>query len=76
MSMRRLTRVTNAFSKKLENLNYVLALHLAYYLMLRKSVLSWNDIKKVAKRGTSGTINIPIPHWRCEKIKILLLFQS
>lgn len=35
MSMRRLTRLTNAFSKKFENLNYALALHFAYYNFCR-----------------------------------------
>ena len=31
MSMRRFTRLTNAFSKKLENLGYAVALHFMYY---------------------------------------------
>jgi hypothetical protein len=31
MSMRRLTRLTNGFSKKWDNLNYALALYFAYY---------------------------------------------
>lgn len=35
MSMRRLTRLTNAFSKKFDNLNYALALHFAYYNFCR-----------------------------------------
>ena len=35
MSMRRLTRLTNAFSKKWENLNKALALHFAYYNFCR-----------------------------------------
>jgi hypothetical protein len=35
MSMRRLTRLTNAFSKKWENLNAALALHFAYYNFCR-----------------------------------------
>jgi transposase-like protein/IS1 family transposase len=35
MSMRRLTRLTNGFSKKFENLNYALALHFAYYNFCR-----------------------------------------
>jgi len=35
MSMRRLTRLTNAFSKKFENLNYALALFFAYYNFCR-----------------------------------------
>ena len=35
MSMRRLTRLTNAFSKKLENLKAAVALHFAYYNFVR-----------------------------------------
>jgi transposase-like protein/IS1 family transposase len=35
MPMRRLTRLTNAFSKKWENLNAALALHFAYYNFCR-----------------------------------------
>jgi hypothetical protein len=35
MHMRRLTRLTNGFSKKLENLRAVYALHFAYYNFCR-----------------------------------------
>ena len=35
MSMRRLTRLTNAFSKKVENLGYAVALHFMYYNFCR-----------------------------------------
>jgi hypothetical protein len=35
MSMRRFTRLTNAFSKKLENLKAAVALHFAYYNYVR-----------------------------------------
>lgn len=35
MSMRRFTRLTNAFSKKFENLNYMLAIFFAYYNFCR-----------------------------------------
>lgn len=35
MAMRRLTRLTNAFSKKLENLIAAAALHFAYYKFCR-----------------------------------------
>ena len=35
MSMRRLTRLTNAFSKKLDNLKAAVALHFAYYNFVR-----------------------------------------
>jgi hypothetical protein len=35
MSMRRFTRLTNAFSKKVENLQAAVALHFAYYNFVR-----------------------------------------
>jgi hypothetical protein len=35
MQMRRLTRLTNAFSKKLENLKAAVALHFAHYNYVR-----------------------------------------
>ena len=35
MNMRRFTRLTNAFSKKVENLGYALALHFMYYNFCR-----------------------------------------
>lgn len=35
MQMRRLTRLTNGFSKKLENLKAATALHLAHYNFVR-----------------------------------------
>lgn len=35
MSMRRFTRLTNAFSKKWDNLNYMLAIYFAYYNFCR-----------------------------------------
>jgi len=60
MMMRRLTRLTNAFSKKRENLRAALALHFAYYNFCRihqtlrctpamaagvaKAVWKWEDL--------------------------------
>ena len=35
MSMRRMTRLTNGFSKKWDNLNYSIALHFAHYNFCR-----------------------------------------
>ena len=36
MSMRRFTRLTNAFSRKVENLKAAVALHFAYYNLVRR----------------------------------------
>lgn len=36
MSMRRFTRLTNAFSKKVENLEHAVSLHFMYYNFCRK----------------------------------------
>lgn len=36
MSMRRFTRLTNAFSKKVQNLGYAVALHFMYYNFIRR----------------------------------------
>ena len=38
MSMRRFTRLTNAFSKKIENLEYAVALHFMYYNFARPHI--------------------------------------
>lgn len=60
MCMRRLTRLTNAFSKKLENLKHAVAIHFFYYNFIRihqtlritpameakmtKRLWNWNDL--------------------------------
>ena len=36
MSMRRFTRLTNAFSKKVQNLGHAVALHFMYYNFCRR----------------------------------------
>jgi len=36
MSMRRMTRLTNSFSKKLENFGHAVALHFMYYNFARQ----------------------------------------
>src|SRR5262249_28314740 len=41
MSMRRLTRLTNAFSKKFENLQAAVALHFAHYNLVRLHTSHW-----------------------------------
>jgi len=41
MSMRRFTRLTNAFSKKVENLEHAVALHFMYYITLLGRIRRW-----------------------------------
>jgi hypothetical protein len=38
MHVRRLTRLTNAFSKKLENFKAAMALHFAYYNFVKRHI--------------------------------------
>jgi transposase-like protein/IS1 family transposase len=54
MSMRRLTRLTNGFSKKFENLNYALALHFAYYNFCRGHK-SLNGVTPAMEAGLTKT---------------------
>lgn len=67
MSMRRFTRLTNAFSKKLENLEHALALHFMHYNFARvhktlgmtrhggrvgrPSLVNWGDCRPTVKLG-------------------------
>ncbi len=46
MSMRRFTRLTNAFSKKIENLEYAVALHFMYYNFARQHKTLTNPYPK------------------------------
>ncbi len=64
--MRRLTRLTNAFSKKLENLKYAVAIHFFYYNFMRihqtlrvipamearvtRHLWSWEDLLDIDKQ--------------------------
>ena len=41
MSVRRFTRLTNGFSKKVENLSYAVALHFTYYNFCRIHQTLW-----------------------------------
>jgi transposase-like protein/IS1 family transposase len=55
MSIRRFTRLTNAFSKKFENLNYALALFFAYYNFCR-SHKSLDNVTPAMAAGLSKSI--------------------
>jgi transposase-like protein/IS1 family transposase len=55
MSMRRFTRLTNGFSKKWENLNYMLAIYFAYYNFCR-SHKTLNDATPAMAANITKTI--------------------
>jgi transposase-like protein/IS1 family transposase len=55
MSMRRFTRLTNAFSKKWENLNFMLAIYFAYYNFCR-SHKTLNDATPAMAANLTKTI--------------------
>jgi hypothetical protein len=48
MAMRRFTRLTNGFSKKLDNLKAAVALHFAYYKLGARS----SDLARHARDGS------------------------
>ena len=54
MHCRRLTRLTNAFSKKLENFKAAVALHYAYYNFVKT-----NAAIRCVPAVEAGVINIP-----------------
>ena len=55
MSMRRFTRLTNGFSKKWDNLNYMLAIYFAYYNFCR-SHKTLHDATPAMAANLTGTI--------------------
>ncbi len=55
MSMRRFTRLTNGFSKKWDNLNYMLAIYFAYYNFCR-SHKTLNDATPAMAANLTNTI--------------------
>jgi len=64
MSMRRFTRLTNAFSKKLENLEYAIALHFMYYNFARPHKTLTNPYPKTPAMVAGLTDHI----WTVEEI--------
>ena len=54
MSMRRFTRLTNAFSKKVENLQAAVALHFAHYNFVR--IYSKHRITPAMAAGVSDRL--------------------
>jgi hypothetical protein len=64
MSMRRFTRLTNAFSKKIENLEYAVALHFMYYNFSRPHKTLANPYPKTPAMAAGLTNHI----WNIEEI--------
>jgi IS1 family transposase len=68
MSMRRFTRLTNAFSKKIENLQYAVALHFMYYNFARPHKTLTNPYPKTPAMAAKLTDHI----WAIEEIVRLI----
>jgi IS1 family transposase len=64
MSMRRFTRLTNAFSKKIENLEYAIALHFMYYNFVRPHQTLANPYNRTPAMAAGITNHI----WTIEEI--------
>lgn len=64
MSMRRFTRLTNAFSKKIENLEYAIALHFMYYNFARAHKTLTNPYPKTPAMAAGLANHI----WRVDEI--------
>ena len=68
MSMRRFTRLTNAFSKKIENLEYAVALHFMYYNFARPH----KSISKPYPKSPAMAAGIENHIWTIEEIVKLI----
>ena len=66
MSMRRFTRLTNAFSKKVENLAAAVSLHFMYYNFGRPHQSLGRNVTPAMAAGVSDHV------WTCEEIAALL----
>jgi hypothetical protein len=62
--MRRFTRLTNAFSKKIENLEYAVALHFMYYNFARVHKTLTNPYPKTPAMAAGLASHI----WNVEEI--------
>jgi len=69
MNMRRFTRLTNAFSKKIENLEYAVALHFMYYNFARPHKTLTNPYPKTPAMAAGLTNHI----WTIEDIVNLVI---
>jgi IS1 family transposase len=74
MGMRRFTRLTNAFSKKVENLTHAVSLHLMYYNFCRthQSLTIKNDDGTTTKRTPAMAAGIATYPWSLTQLAGLL----
>ena len=68
MNMRRFTRLSNGFSKKVDNLKYAVALHFMYYNFARAHKTL--GVKPALAAGISDHV------WTLEEIATLQKFQN
>ena len=68
MSMRRFTRLTNAFSKKIENLEYAVALHFMNYNFARPHISLANPCHRTSAMAAGISNHV----WTIEEIVSLL----
>jgi IS1 family transposase len=69
MSMRRFTRLTNAFSKKIENLEYAVALHFMYYNFARPHISLANPCHRTPAMAAGISNHV----WTVEEIVKLVM---
>jgi IS1 family transposase len=69
MSMRRFTRLTNAFSKKIENLEYAVALHFMYYNFARPHISLANPCHRTPAMAAGISNHV----WTVEEIVQLVI---
>lgn len=82
MGMRRFTRLTNAFSKRVENLTHAVSLHFMYYNFFRthQSLTIKNDDGTTSKCTPSdgrGDREVPVePHATCSALGLRVSFRK
>jgi hypothetical protein len=74
MGMRRFTRLTNAFSKKVENLAHAVSLHYCHYNFARvhSSLTITNDDGSTTKRTPAMAAGVADHVWTLREIAALL----
>jgi hypothetical protein len=74
MGMRRFTRLTNAFSKKVENLAHAVSLHFMYYnfCLVHSSLTIKDENGKNIKRTPAMAAGIADHPWSLTQLAVLL----